>query len=105
MKKVNVKEVKRLIEEVISNAIKILASGDDAPFVSKEDLVRKLSSEPLAITYKRFVAPTSKKVKVIVEREYSRKYRDDCNTILVLVDDKPELFVPSTFVFRVIDAI
>lgn len=95
--RINVKDVKSLLYEVINKGIKSLAAEEEIPFTKKEGL-KRLNSEPLAITYKRFVAPKAKKVTVYIEREYNRSKREYVNTVYVDVDNKPELFLPSIFI-------
>ena len=103
-KKINAKDVKSLIYEVIHNTVKSIASEEFTAF-EKLDTTRRREVESLSTTFRRFVAKTAKNVRVYVERTYDRSKRDYFTTILVLVDEKPELLLPSMFVNRIINAI
>lgn len=117
MKKINTNEVKSLLYEVITNAVKSLKGSEFRTYTrvdkatketktyTKIDTVNRVEVYPLATTFKRFVAKTAKTVKVYVERTYDRSKHDYYTTILVLVDNKPELLLPSMFVDRVVAAI
>ena len=104
MKKVDVKEVKRLLEEVIIDSIKSLSKKRLNPF-NKEDYCRRLKVNSLAIAFNRFVDKTAKKVSVYVELNYDTKKKDWFSYINVYSDNRSELYIPITFINEIINSI